>query len=201
MDIRGVPFHEVTRITAVVSENLYGGNVMVDRFARDLATRNGGFRGRIIVRDSSGQGSRRSSSGRRGPYACWHVFRDVLFAIFEAYPDAVVSTSVARYKGRTDFLDTYPGTRNHPVGSRAVPGTLGERCECDGNVPETAAENRARFESAIRGRTFGLTADEFVAQSVMGEDSHDPAYDSPDAMVWTADDKVWLDTIGLTSRD
>jgi len=171
-------------ITERVSREQYAGNVKVDQFARELPTRAGGFRGRIAVTDSRGAGARRSSSGRRGPYACWHVFRDVFFAIFEAHPDAVIRTGLAVYRGRENFLDTYPGTARRNVGSAVAPANMPDLCECAGNVPETARENRERMAAnwplALRG-AFGAREDEAgeVAVSV-----HRHEYDHAADAAW-----------------
>jgi hypothetical protein len=131
MEIRGVPFEQVTRITEKVSAQSYGGNVIVHRDARDLATRNGGFAGRITVADSSGPGARRSWSGRRMPAACWHAFRDVLAEIFEQYPDARARTAMANYIGRDGFHATYPQTADKNIGSQVRPAYMPDLCDCE----------------------------------------------------------------------
>ena len=78
----------------------------------------------------SAPGSRRSSSGRRGPWACRHAFRDVLAAVLLQDPGAVIRTGVTTYRGAADFLDNYEETRRRNVGSRVAPLDLREACDC-----------------------------------------------------------------------
>ena len=80
MNIIGVTQEQFERIVAKVSSERYGGNVgTVD--LRPVSGKS--CRGRVNVQSSSGLGARRSWSGRRGPWACWHVFRDVIAETFE----------------------------------------------------------------------------------------------------------------------
>jgi hypothetical protein len=162
MQIRGIPFHEVVAIVERVSRDQYAGNIIIDRQARDTGTRKGGFAGRFIVADSKGPGARRSSSGRRGPYLCWHGFRDVYVALFEAYPAAVIVTSMARYNGRVGFYDNYPATARTNVGSVMLPRYMPALCECIGNVPETAAQNRQAFEASFATNWSTVIAEDYA---------------------------------------
>jgi hypothetical protein len=73
-------------------------------------TRNGTTLRVKVGAGTDGPGSRLSASGRRGPWACWHAFRDLLMTVFEAYPDAVVSTAFATYRGAEDFAGKFPAT-------------------------------------------------------------------------------------------
>lgn len=127
----------VQDITRTVSEARYGGNVTLERHAHTVRrTRNGetvAFR--TIVRDSRRAGARRSAEGRRMPVACWHATRDVLAALFDADPDAVVTTALARYDGRDGFHRTFPGTDRN-VGSMIHPALMSELCECSDDVRE-----------------------------------------------------------------
>lgn len=123
-------------ITGEVSEARYAGNVTLARGAHTVRhTRNGlTVSLRTVVRDSREAGARRSGSGRRMPAACWHATRDVLAAMFDADPDAVVTTAMARYDGRDGFHRTFPGTADHNVGSMIAPASIEEMCECPGEV-------------------------------------------------------------------
>lgn len=130
MEIRRVPYSEVVRIVEKVSADRYDGNIVVHADAKPLG--NSGFRGRIIGQTSNGPGTRRSWSGRRGPYACWHAYRDVLREIFKEYPNATVRTSMARYDGAAGFEREYPGTADKNIGSMFQPAYMPDLCECYG---------------------------------------------------------------------
>lgn len=123
-------------ITGEVSEARYAGNVTLWRDARTVRhSRNGiTVSARTVVRDSREAGARRSAAGRRMPVACWHATRDVLAAIFDADPDAVVTTAMARYDGRDGFHRTFPGTAGRNVGSMIAPAYIEEMCDCSGEV-------------------------------------------------------------------
>lgn len=134
MDIRGVSFADVKRIVERVSRDTYAGNVIVHHDAYALHDK--AFRGRITVKEGKAGkgvaiGARTSASGRRGPYACWHVVRDVLTALFNEYPEARVKTGIAKYEGRDGFLSEYPKTRFRNVGSMAFHVHMPELCECE----------------------------------------------------------------------
>lgn len=80
---------------------------------------------------TGGSGSRRSASGRRGPWACWHVFRDVLTCVFEDFPDATVHTALAVYKGRADFHRSFPATYHHEARAAGNSYDFGSLCACE----------------------------------------------------------------------
>lgn len=157
MDIRGASYGDVQRIIAEVSRNRYAGNVTSNSDARALLSGGRGFRGRLQVRDSRGEGARTSASGRHGRYACWHAYRDVLAAIFAEYPDAKVRTRMARYDGREGFEANYPATGRVNIGSRVAPARMPQLCQCQDEpvrVPVTATVR----ESTSVTRTY----DEFL---------------------------------------
>lgn len=82
--------------------------------------------------------ARLAPSGRRGPWACWFTFRDVLGALYGVHPEAVVRTALATYRSQDDFMDKFPDTYYGPTGdtkgglSTQWPGThrkvYGELC-------------------------------------------------------------------------
>lgn len=113
----------------------YGGNVKVHG---DTHTHNGPRStttvGRLSVSDSRGPGARRTWSGRRGPYVCWHAYRDVLRAIFALEPSAVIVTTMARYEGSEGFERTYPATADKNIGSMVRPAYMVEMCECSDEI-------------------------------------------------------------------
>lgn len=149
---KGVEFAKVAAIIAKVSAETYGGNIIVHQDASPISKRtadretmvvngymraidsnvNGyGFKGRIIGATSSGMGTRKSWSGRRGPWACWHAYRDVMRAIFAEYPHAVITSAMARYEGSDGFENTYPATANRNIGSMASPAYASDLCDCN----------------------------------------------------------------------
>jgi hypothetical protein len=119
-------------VTAVDRANRnYGGNIRIHPDAYE-----GGFRkpvvtGRIDVHDSRGKGARTTWQGRRGPYACWHAYRDVLTELFDIVPDAKVTTTMAVYDGRRGFEREYPATADRNIGSAIDPGYMPDLCECE----------------------------------------------------------------------
>lgn len=90
MYVSGLPLDAYRDIVKRVSEDQYDGNVIVRADARELGPHR--FVGGLAVESSHGPGARRSWTARRTRAACWHVYRDVLAALFAQYPDAVVHT-------------------------------------------------------------------------------------------------------------
>ena len=137
MNVRGCSLEEFRRIVDSVSDAFYHGNVIVDPQAHENgSSRTDGFVGRIRVENSSGDGARRTWTGRRQPAACWHAYRDVLDALFERYPDATVRTGLATYTGRGGFLDEFPATAWANVGSEFQPALMADLCECGSELRE-----------------------------------------------------------------
>lgn len=150
---KGVRFEAVEACITLVSKQQYAGNIIVHQDAGPIrqesselrpvlmpwgttitkeVNRTGyGYRGRIIGEASSLPGTRRSWSGRRGPWACWHAYRDVMRAILTQYPDAVITSAHARYEGLAGFEITYPHTANVNIGSAYSPAYMPELCDCD----------------------------------------------------------------------
>lgn len=128
MDIRGkgVDFDTVVRLMS----NATGDNIEIHPDAKPLGDRGYGFRGRIMARDSRGVQARRSASGRYGPYACWHAYRDAMRAVLNAYPQATIKTGMAVYRGLDGFEQTYPTTADVNVGSMVSPAYMTELCDC-----------------------------------------------------------------------
>lgn len=138
MIFTGITPDEVAAITAQVSGQYYDGNPVVEwvknpRMAPNLLNQKGTrFRGRIVVYDSHGAGSRTSWSGRHGPWACWHVFRDVLQVVIMAR-GANVTTGMARYTPET-WEERYPRTGTKNIGSYARPVSMLDLCNCEGGA-------------------------------------------------------------------
>jgi hypothetical protein len=133
MVVKGITPDQFACVVRDVSNTRYDGNVRVDwgewgpALLNQAGTR---FRGRVLVYSSRGKGARRSWSGRRLAAACWHVFRDVVREALARYPDAVITTSMARYTAE-NFESTYPATGEVNVGSMFEPAYLPDLCECD----------------------------------------------------------------------
>lgn len=143
MQITGVTPQQFSDIVAKVSANAYQNNLKAELGSQQSPTR---FRGRVILAHTGYQlwggkdtsllapGQRRSASafsnGRRINAVCWHVYRDVLRELFNAYPEARVYTAMAKYKGRDGFEANYPATAHQNIGSMAYPMTMPETCDC-----------------------------------------------------------------------
>lgn len=152
---KGVRFETVAAVVSLVSKQQYGGNIIVHQDAgpirqesselrpvlmpwgtlvtKEVNVTGYGFRGRIIGQASSLPGTRRSWTGRRGPWACWHAYRDAMRAILTKYPHAVITSAHARYEGLSGFENTYPGTADINIGSMGRPAYMPDLCECHDN--------------------------------------------------------------------
>ena len=135
-------YAEMTDVLLTVSHD-YGDSLTWD--LEDLGgVRRNRYRLKIgAITDSPA--ARTSASGRRGPYAYWHVFRDVLSLLMVRDPRTLVRTSMARYDGAAGFLTTYPATAWKNIGSPLYPITMPELCDHwhDNGGPYAAALQRA----------------------------------------------------------
>ena len=126
-------YDKLSAIMTRVSEDYYGGYLTFELEDLNGVRRN---RYRFKMGATSGKrGSRKSASGRRGPWACWDSFRDVLAAIYIADPDALIRTGMATYRNAPDFLDKFQDTADTNVGSRVSPAFYDELCDCDFFAP------------------------------------------------------------------
>jgi hypothetical protein len=126
--VTGLSLEEFREITDRVSKDQYDGNVIVQA-AHATGPRR--FTGRLAVTWSRGPGARRSWTGRHIPAACAHAYRDVLAAVFDAYPDATMRTPMGVYRGRQGFRQNYPEPGWQYVGSIRSPLAVREPCDCD----------------------------------------------------------------------
>jgi hypothetical protein len=150
MRISGAGLDDFTQITRQISQ-LYDGNLTVCQNAHELPyARRPQCVARLAVVKSTGPGARRSSTGRRMPCACWHAYRDVLSAVFDAFPDAVIRTSMAVYRGHAGFTETYPETAYQNIGSELYPVTMPQLCECDDRTP-TAGDDFTWADQSYAG--------------------------------------------------
>lgn len=91
------------------------------------------YRVAASVADSRGDLARRSWSGRRGPWLCWHGFRDFFYGIYAEDRDALIVTGIGggtRYNGLEGFERNYPQTANVNIGSMMQPSYMDENCDC-----------------------------------------------------------------------
>jgi hypothetical protein len=153
MLVTGMSLETFRACVARVSGQKYGGNIVVNDYREFSGNR---FRVTLRATDSKSAGARRSASGRRGPWACWHAYRDVLIEVFRVNPKTRVRTGLAgrtggQYLGVEGFRANYPATGDINIGSQVLPVTMPECCECGGNEPRTAAEYRHEFNAAFSG--------------------------------------------------
>jgi hypothetical protein len=128
VNITGISLEQFhSAVDALNATETYAGNLRVHADAHVVSANR--LTARLDVRDSRGPGARRSWSGRRGPYACWHAYRDVLTELFRINPDAVVRTSQATYRGALGFETTFPATGRRNVGSQVYPQTMPDMCD------------------------------------------------------------------------
>lgn len=78
----------------------------------------------LETRDAYKHGSRTSASGRHMRKASWEAHRDVMAALFDTDPEAIIKTAMATYRGRKHFHDSFPDTARVNVGSQARPATM-----------------------------------------------------------------------------
>lgn len=174
MDITGLTLEQFRQCANQVSYDAYGCNVIVHGDAHNRTASKDGTphcTARLAVRDSRGLGSRTSWTGRHGPYACWHAYRDVLEKVFTRYPNAVIragSSWRVTYRGMDGFRATYPETGNRNVGSQLEPVTMPELCDCgEERVYRTLASAApaavATPEGAARIRELAIRVDTQMA--------------------------------------
>jgi len=122
VDVSGMSLGELRQYAVTVSAASYGGNLIVAPGAEAMEARKNGTRrcrARLAVADSHGPGSRTSWSGRHGPWACWHAYRDVLAEAFTLFPGAVVTAGHmwrVTYRGLDGFNERYPQTGRKNIG-------------------------------------------------------------------------------------
>lgn len=127
---------DVKAIVDRVSVDEYDGNLTCGPYSMMIGyprlvkrmKRDGRIRLSFCLRGHTGRGPgcRTSYSGRRTAAASWQAHRDVMKAIFEADPNAHLATSIATYNGKDDFLEKFPDTYWHNVGSQMFPLYIGQ---------------------------------------------------------------------------
>lgn len=141
MQITGVLPGQLALAVNYANEQRYEGNLAIVDITDFHGVRRPRISARIGTVEGKGEdgepaiGARRSWSGRRGPWACWHAFRDVLNVMFEQVPDAVVIAGIhwrVKYEGLDGFRETYPDTAYKNIGSQFQPSYMPELCACTG---------------------------------------------------------------------
>jgi len=133
MRVYGIPPEAIRRIVGEVSSRLYESNLDFVH-GPDPKGRAQDFRLRVV--SSRGPGHRlshsRTSRGnqRHLVAACWHVWRDVLYALFDEFPDARCQSAIADYRGARDFETKFPVTGIRNIGSMMYPLQMQEACDC-----------------------------------------------------------------------
>lgn len=139
MQITGVTTDQFAMAVNYANQERYDGNVCITDMTDCYGVRRPRITARLGVLEGKGEGresatgARRSSSGRRGPWACWHAVRDVLNVMFEHTPDAVVVSGFhwkVKYEGLDGFREVYPDTAHMYVGSQFSPMYMPELCAC-----------------------------------------------------------------------
>lgn len=128
MKLQNVTLAQFEQAVTLANALTYG-HLKVHPDAHEFGTRKVGVQGRLTVDSSYAKGARLSSSGRHIQAACWHAFRDVIRELFVISPDAIVTTSLAKYTA-ANFETTYPQTGNVNIGSLFYPVTMPELCDC-----------------------------------------------------------------------
>lgn len=126
MYVRGISLNAFYAIVDYVSQIFYSGNVTVSSDAHSSGPNS--IVARLRVADCRGQGARTAVSGRHGPYACWHAYRDVLTELFSVLPNSTVRTALETYRGADGFHRTYPATAYHNIGSSLNPACMPDLC-------------------------------------------------------------------------
>lgn len=130
MIIRNCHVDKIHKALFTINMDLYEAEIITQNGVNIIAHRkNGNHNVRIALRTRSGSvyGSRHSWTGRKGPYACWHVFRDFYRELFALEPNAVVVSSFAKFTA-ANFEDTYQDTYYTNAGSMMQPVHFGDLC-------------------------------------------------------------------------
>ncbi len=138
MKVWGVSIEDVHEALATVNR-IYAGNI---RFKREPEETGRAVSFTLTVNSSRGAGARRGQGGRRIAAACWHVHRDIYFALYNVNPGARIQTAIADYRGYVDFSDQCPSTGYINIGSQASPLYACDACECDDMLDEIGAAAR-----------------------------------------------------------
>lgn len=121
----------VNHAVSLVSYHYYGNNLTIRDMNQETNSRNTWTTFTLKVYDSRGKGARRSGSGRRGPWACWHAHWHVLRELFKHRPGMKVRTAFYSVDGYHDWEDAAERSANINAGSPMRPVSFVDLCECD----------------------------------------------------------------------
>lgn len=118
-------------VVHTVSRERYNGNLMFKRLPELMGhTDRSPIRFTLTVKRAANPGGRISASGRKVCAACWHCHRDVMRAIFAINPHARIKSSLADYRSKEHFEDTFYATGYTNCGSMMAPLNAMDACAC-----------------------------------------------------------------------
>ena len=138
MIIRDIEEHDL-RAALEVANYAYWGNLRFREGPEPLTLNRQSWRLRLGVEDLNGPGHRRQRrweqywwdrKERATRSACYHAYRDFLYAVFERSPRARVVTSLATYEGSAHFEATHRRISRLNVGSFFEPVRMEDCCDC-----------------------------------------------------------------------
>ncbi len=125
-----------------VANYAYQGNLCFREELEPLTLSSQSWRVRLGAKEQDGPGWRRRVWGswwdRKGKHtnsACYHAYRDFLYAVFERAPYARAVTSLAVYEGLSNFVSTQERTGKLVVGSYLGPIRFEDCCDCHKKFP------------------------------------------------------------------
>jgi hypothetical protein len=136
--IRGIEEHDL-RAALEVANYAYRGNLRFREGPDPLTLNRQSWRLRLGVEDLDGPGHRRrrrweqswwDRKERATRSACYHAYRDFLYAVFERAPRARVVTSLATYEGPAHFEATHRRISRLNMGSFFEPVRMEDCCDC-----------------------------------------------------------------------
>ena len=135
MRIKGIEEIQLRAAVAIAGGLYYDKNLT---FRREPKRQGGWLHFTLGVKNCRKPGAHRAApSGRRTVAACWHAHRDVMRAIFNIAPDAILHTALASYLGSDSFEHEFPATGTANAGSIAQPIQRQRCCACpDGAYSE-----------------------------------------------------------------
>jgi hypothetical protein len=128
---------QVREVIETVSTRDYHGNLRANRL--DDASNSRTVWTEFTIRCVSSKGSGHKVSLSAMPFngkerhltaACWHAHRDVMKELFARYPNAKLSSAMAKYDGRADFLANFEATGYANIGSQMFPVQARDSCDC-----------------------------------------------------------------------
>jgi hypothetical protein len=132
MKVWGISTDTAWDILRAVSRERYSGNLAFKRLPELTGhTERSPIRFTLTVKRAANPGGRVSASGRRVAAACWHCHRDVMKMIFAINPNARIKTTLADYRGRSNFELTFDRTGYSNCGSMAEPFNIMDACHCE----------------------------------------------------------------------